>query len=250
MDHDAVVRQHMTERYLLNELDPAARDEFEQHYFDCPDCAADVHAAALFVEQSKVVLGSVLGSEESKSLVSERPAASPVHVPVPARAGWFGWLRPVIVVPVLAMLLAVIGYQDRAYRVLQQAANSPQVLASAVVNVNTRGAGAISVPAHTGQPFGLTLNVPPDSHFSSYKLDLYSQQGKLEWSRTIPASGSETLSLYVPGSDHTPDRLAVHGITAGGESEDLADTRLSCKIRSDIRRMETNLWPHFQMVYR
>src|SRR5450631_2029029 len=56
MDHDVVVRQKMTERYLLDELDPAARDEFEEHFFDCADCALDVHAGALFVEQSKVVL--------------------------------------------------------------------------------------------------------------------------------------------------------------------------------------------------
>src|ERR1035438_7404470 len=113
MDHDAVVRQNMTERYLLNELDPEARDEFEEHYFDCPDCAADVQAGALFVEQSKVVLGS----EESKGILSERPAASPVQVPVPvpASSGWFTWLRPVFAVPVLALLLAVIGYQNRFY---------------------------------------------------------------------------------------------------------------------------------------
>lgn len=218
MDHDVVVRQHMTERYLLNELDPEARDEFEEHYFDCPDCAADVHAAALFVEQSKVVLGT----EEGKSILSERAAASPVRVPVPARSGWFVWLRPVFAVPVLAVLLAVIGYQDRTNRLLQQVANSPQVLASAVVNVNTRGAELISIPVHPGQAFGLTLNVPPDGRFSSYKLDLYSRLGKLEWSRTIPASGTDTLSIYFPGSDHAPPRtLAVHGITAGGESEDL-----------------------------
>jgi len=219
MDHDAVVRQNMTELYLLNELDPQARDEFEEHYFDCPDCAADVHAGALFVEQSKVVWAS----EESKSTLSERPAASPVRVPipVPASSGWFAWLRPVFAVPVLALLLAVIGFQDRANRLLQQTVNSPQVLASAVVNVNVRGTEPIPVPAHAGQAFGLSLNVPPDGRFSSYKLDLYSAQGKLEWSRTIPASGGGTVSLYVPGSDHAPSTLAVHGITAGGESEDL-----------------------------
>jgi anti-sigma factor RsiW len=210
MDHDAVVRQKMTARYLLNELEPEARDEFESHYFDCPDCAADVHAGAMFVEQSKVVLGA------------ERPAASPVRVPVPAPAssGWFGWLRPVFVVPVLAALLVVIGYQDRASRLLQQAANSPQVLASAVVNANVRGTEPISVPVRAGQAFGLSVNVPPD-RYSSYKLDLYSRQGKLEWSRTIPASGNDTLSLYVPGSDPPPASLAVYGITAGGENVDL-----------------------------
>jgi anti-sigma factor RsiW len=219
MDHDEVVSQKMTERYLLNELDPKARDEFEEHYFDCPDCAADVHAGALFVEQSKIALESEL----SMVGVSARAAASPVRVPVvvPASSGWFGWLRPVFVVPVLAALLVVIGYQDRANRTLQQAANSPQVLASAVVNVGVRGTEPISVPVHAGQAFELSLNVPPDSHFSSYKLDLYSSPGELEWSRTIPASGNETLSLYVPGSDHAPGTLSVHGITAGGENVDL-----------------------------
>ena len=46
MDHEVVVRQKLTERYLLGELDGQAREEFEEHYFDCPDCAVDVHAAA------------------------------------------------------------------------------------------------------------------------------------------------------------------------------------------------------------
>ena len=219
MDHDVVVRQKMTERYLLNELDPQARDEFEEHYFDCPDCAADVHAGTLFVEQSKIALES----EPSKASLSARPAAFPARVPAPVRAssGWFGWLRPVFVVPVLATLLAVIGYQDRANRILQQAASSPQVLASAVINVGVRGTEPVSVPAHAGQAFELSLNIPPESRFSSYKLDLYNSQGKLEWSRTIPASGSGTLSLYIPGSDRGPGTLAAHGVTAGGESEDL-----------------------------
>ncbi|MFZ3340798.1 MAG: zf-HC2 domain-containing protein [Terriglobales bacterium] len=223
MDHDMVVRQKMTERYLLNELDPQARDEFEEHYFACPDCAADVHAGALFVDQSKIALESVQGRVN----LSASPAASPRRLPIPvaARSGWFGWLRPVFVVPVLALLLAVIGYQDRANRILQQTANSPQVLASAVVNVGVRGAEPISIPVRAGQAFELSLNVPPEGRFSSYKLDLYSAQGKLEWSRTISASGGGTLSLYIPGSvpgnDHRPDTLAVYGISARGVSQDL-----------------------------
>ncbi len=35
MDHQLAAAQNMTERYLLDELDPAARDEFEEHYFNC-----------------------------------------------------------------------------------------------------------------------------------------------------------------------------------------------------------------------
>jgi hypothetical protein len=221
MDHDAVVRQSMTERYLLDELDSDARAEFEEHYFDCPECAADVYAGALFVEHGK----AVLDVQESKSASSEKPVLLGEQVPVPARSGWFGWLRPAIAMPAFALLLAVIGYQVRANRLLQQEANTPQILASAVVNVDHRGSEPVSVPVHAGQAFGLSLNVPPDGTYSFYKLDLYSPQGSLVWSRTI-AGGNATLSLYipgsnVPGSDRALLTLAVHGITAGGESEDL-----------------------------
>ena len=220
MDDDAVVRQKMTERYLLNELDPQARDKFEEHYFDCPNCAADVHAGALFVEQSKVVLRA----EDHKKIQFESKAPSVERMAVPPGPGWFGWLRPAFAVPVLALLLAVIAYQNRANVLLQQAVDSPQVLASAVVNLNVRGAEPISVPARGGQAFGLTLNLPTGGRFSTYKLDLYSPRGKLQWSRTAPASG-DTLSLYVPagvsGGDHDPGTLAVHGLAAGGGSEDL-----------------------------
>ena len=109
------------------------------------------------------------------------------------------------------------------------AAGSPQLLASAVINVGTRSATVTQVSAHPGEAFQLSINVPPD-HYSSYKLDLYSSQGGLEWSRTVSASGSDPISLmvpgYDPGSDHVPGALAVHGIAAGGESVDLGRYRI------------------------
>lgn len=216
MDHDEAVRRKATERYMLNELDPELRDQFEEHLFDCQDCALDLRAAAMMIEQSKVILA------EEPSV-----AAVQVRVPVPAKPGWFAWLRPAFAVPVLVLLLAVIVYQNQTNSRLQQAVNSPQFLASAVVNVNTRGMEPIAVPAYAGQPFELSLNVPPDGRYTAYKLDLYSAPGRLEWTRTVPASGSGTVSLYipgsdVPGSDHaSPSALAVQGITTGGESVDL-----------------------------
>src|SRR5215472_16506480 len=56
MDHNEAVRQNASERYLLDELDPELRDQFEEHLFDCQDCALDVRAGAMFVEQTKIIL--------------------------------------------------------------------------------------------------------------------------------------------------------------------------------------------------
>jgi hypothetical protein len=216
MDHTAVVREKMTERYLLNELASDLRDEFEEHYFDCQECALDVRAAAQFVEQSKVVLAQKPEQVSARATTRPQPAPSP----------WFAWFRPAIAVPVLALLLVVVVYQNRVNSRLQQAANSPQLIASAVVNLSVRGTEPVVIPAQPGQAISLSLNVPPDNGYSSYKLDLYSSQGALEWSRSIPASGNDALSLLIPPAGHQPTTLAVYGVKAGGESVNLGRFRI------------------------
>jgi anti-sigma factor RsiW len=212
MDHDEAIRQKATERYLLDELQETERDEFEEHLFDCQDCALDVRAAAAFVEQSKVIL-----AEEAVFI----PA--PVRVQ-PEKRQRFAWLRPAFVVPVFALLLVVIGYQEFKYKNLQEAANTPQVLPFAVINVIARGSAAAEVQAQPGGNFELQVNIPPSRDYVSYKLDLYGSQGQLEWSRTIPAaSADDTRLLYVPRSSREAGNLglAVHGVTSAGGSVDL-----------------------------
>lgn len=210
MDHNQAVREKATERYLLNELDPGVRDQFEEHLFDCQDCALDLRAAAMFVEQSKVVL-------------SEKPEVAPARVPVavPAPSGWFGWMRPAFAAPVLALLLVVIGYQGMTNARLRHAASSPRVLPLATINLDVRGTEPVPVQTHGEHGFVLSLNVPPKRNYSSYKLDLYSAQGTLEWSDTIPATAEDTLSVVVPEIDHEPGSLVVSGITEAGKSDDL-----------------------------
>ena len=219
MDHDVVVRQKMTERYLLEELDPGARDEFEEHFFDCPDCALDVHAGALFVEQSKVAL-----AENSKPI----SAGLPVAAPVPVKLGWLTWLRPAVAVPVMALLLAVIGYQNLVtYPQLQRALNRPQVLPWASVNVGTWGSGGPVITTRLGKGFLLFVRIPPEGGYSHYTADLYNPAGKLEWSLTIPAtSAQDQWPVQVPGADREAGTytLAVRGVTAAGESKDIGRT--------------------------
>ena len=231
MDHDMVVRQKMTERYLLGELDPAARDEFEEHFFDCRDCAVDVQAGALFVEQSKIVLA------EKPELVA---AGLPTTAPVPAKPGWLAWLRPAVVVPVMVMLLAVIGYQNLViYPQMQQALNSPQVLPWASVNVGTYGSEGPVITTRPGEGFLLFVRIPPESGYSHYTAELYNPGGKLEWSLTIPvASGKETSAqdqwpVQVPGANREAGgyTLTVRGVTAAGESKEIGRTSFELQIQ-------------------
>jgi hypothetical protein len=234
MDHDVVVRQKMTERYLLDELDPAARDEFEEHFFDCKECALDVRAGALFVEQSKVVLA------EKVELVELVAARLPATAPGPAKPGWLTWFRPAVVMPVMVLLLAVIGYQNLViYPQLQQAFNRPQVLPWASVNVGTYGSEGPVITTRRGEGFLLFVRIPPDLSYSHYTTDLYNSAGKLEWSLTIPVpSGKETSAqdqwpVQVPGANREEGSytLAVHGVTAAGESKEVGQASFELQIQ-------------------
>jgi putative zinc finger protein len=210
MDHAEAVRQKATEKYLLNELDPDLRDQFEEHMFDCQDCALDVRAAAMFVEQAKVAL-------------VESPATSELRVRALApRPGWFSWFRPAFAMPVLALLLAVVGYQNLVtYPRLMRESNQPEVGSWASINVSTRGPEAKIVKVQPGEGFTLLVNRPPDSSYSAYTLQLYNPAGKLQWTGRIPASSpDDPRSVYVPGTglEQGTYKLDIAGVTAAGQS--------------------------------
>ena len=222
MDHTESIRLMAAEKYLLGELTPEQREEFEEHFFDCQECALDVRAGAALVEHSKVVL-------------AEPVAVSQVRTPVAAKPGPFAWLRPAFVVPLLAVLLVVVGYQNLVtYPQLKQLASSPQILPWASINVSTRGASATQISTHPGEGFHLLVNIPPDNHFASYTFDLSSPSGRLEWSRTVPATSSdEARSIYVPGANQEQGiyTLAVRGNTAANGNSDLGRYSIDVQIQ-------------------
>jgi hypothetical protein len=222
MDHDEAVRQKATERYLLDELDPELKEQFEEHLFDCQDCALDVRAAAMFLEQSKIAL-------------AERPApVGSVSVPVPIKTGWLAWFRPAFAIPVLALLLVVVGYQNLVtYPHLMQAANQPQVGPWASVNVSTRGALPAVIKAHRGEGFAVLVNLPPEG-FARYTADLYNPAQKLEWSGPMSAAGddSERRQIYIPAANHQAGTytLVVRGVTSAGESQEVGRNAIELQI--------------------
>jgi anti-sigma factor RsiW len=226
MNHQEALQQNATEKYLLNELDPELRDQFEEHLFGCQECAIDVRAAAMFVEQSKVIL-------------AEPAVTSTVKVPLAAKAkpGWLAWLRPAFAVPVFALLLAVIGYQNFVtYPKLTAEVNQPQVGPWVSVNVSTRAIGepAKTVRVHAGEGFGVLIELPAEDGFASYAADLYNPGGKLEWSGSLPStSAEESRQIYIPGRNRLPGTytLAVRGINASGESKELSRQSIDLQIQ-------------------
>src|SRR5947209_2917514 len=81
MEHAEAVKLNAVEKYVLGEFTPSEREAFEEHYFDCADCAADIKAAAVFVDNAR-------------DLMRPAPQAEAVPVQREQRRGWFVWLQP------------------------------------------------------------------------------------------------------------------------------------------------------------
>jgi hypothetical protein len=92
MDHATAMKEYAVERYLLGEMPDHEQDAFEQHYFACAECADDVRAASLFLENLKAV-------------AAQEPTV--VRAREPGRRDWFGWLRWQFVHPALTAALLV-----------------------------------------------------------------------------------------------------------------------------------------------
>jgi hypothetical protein len=140
------------------------------------------------------------------------------------------WFRPTFAVPVFALLLAVIGYQDH----LMRAAREPQIAPLVAVSLETRGGEPVAVKTHEGAGFSLLVNVTPDPSYSTYTFDLYNPAGKLQWSRQIPASSlDEHQLIYIPGAglEQGHYTLAVSGVTAAGASSKIDSVPIEVQIQ-------------------
>jgi len=229
MDHAVVARQKMAERYLLDELEPEVRDEFEEHFFDCPVCAQDMCAGADFVQHSKIVLA------EKTAPVPIRTHASAPAKPVGSgglTSGWFAWFRPAFAMPVMALLLAVIGYQNLV--MFPNSNARAHVLPWASITAGTWGVTGTSIAVPEKSGFLLFVRIPQSGPYTGYIADLYNPQGKLEWSLPLQATpGQDEWSIQIPAGNREAGtyRLSVHGTTTTGESKDLGSASFELQIQ-------------------
>jgi len=135
----------------------------------------------------------------------------------------------------MAALIAVIAYQNLvSFPKLQTAFHRPQVVPWAAINVGTWGAGGPVIQTSEGQGFLLFVRIPPDASYARYTADLYNPAGKLEWTLHFAASpGQDQWPMQVPAANRESGTytLAVHGVTATGESKDLGRASFELQIQ-------------------
>lgn len=191
MDHTEATRTKAAEQYLLGELPVGLRDEFEEHFMACGECAQDLRAGA-------ALIGNIKDALRYETVSTREPVAA-------RRESWIAALfRPSVAVPAFAVLLAVIAYQGlitipHMESALSKAGAPTSIASFSLLGGSSRGEASVPVATKTGQPFALYVDIPPQPAFPLYTLDVESAAGAFEFSLPVSAEQAQrTVEVLVP----------------------------------------------------
>ena len=189
MTHQHAVESMAAERYLLDEMTEVEKHDFEDHFFDCGNCAEDVR------------LGEQMRQEVRRASRHSTPAkrSSKIIEFTTRRA----WRRPSIVLPwaVAATLTLAVSYQSLVTVPGLRNAISPQSISPVMLRGATRGPAPV-VTVAPGQRFvTLGLDVTASST-SDLTYDLLDAAGDtiLSGRTPLPPSGAP-LYLLIPADE-------------------------------------------------
>ena len=205
-------------KYVLGELPPVQRDEYEDHYIDCPQCAKEVYAAAALTDTAREVFRQ---EERGEAPAPVRDAGRDVARDG-ARGGWLArWLRPAFAVPAFAVLLLVVAYQNTVTiprAKLEAASGAGQVLTASFTfpKTQTRGARgggegvkagedagekeAFKVKVKPNESFGLRFDFNPPKTLDSYLCELQDESGRTLLQKAVPGTSiHHEVEIGIPG---------------------------------------------------
>ena len=195
MDHNQAIQLQASVKYVLGELSQIQREEYEEHYFDCAECAIDLKALATFTDTTR----EVLRPEKANQLASDS---------VPALGGWLRWFQPITAIPAFAALLLIIAYQNTV--TIPQARNTSSRTVAEIYGQSfllhpsdTRGNEGIVNEApfevRPNEGFLLQLDFVPSPRFPAYLCQLQDASGRVLRQFAVPAEKvKQELHLPVP----------------------------------------------------
>ncbi len=208
MNHEQAIQGQAAERYLLGELQGQELEAYEEHFFDCAACAAEVKAGAAFARAARAHFAA------SPAATMAPVRQSPV---LPSsRPNWFS-LRdlfrplPAFAFSLLLLLATATVYQNV---VTIPRLRTPQV-ASFVRLGESRGGAVPTVTVQHNSFLSLQTDVPPLGDYTAYEGQIISEKGSAGPLFSIAApQGGQTVLISVVADELAPGKnfLVIRGV--------------------------------------
>ena len=217
MDHALAERTQAAERYLLGQMAEFERDQYEEHFFSCEECAEEVRLTAAFLESARP---HVTGSLQAAAAANTRWPALARLSTAWARMKPLFWPMPAGIAAAAVLMLAVTGYQmavvvpNLALEVqqAQRIQTAPWYFLS-----SSRSEAAVVTAADQDRWAGLTLSRSFDRPFPFYRCEIRDAEGRLVLTEVVPGPpAGDELQILLPLANLTPGVYAV--AVAGLES--------------------------------
>jgi len=202
MDHNEAIRLQAAVKYVLGELSQVQREEYEEHYFDCAECAIDLKALATFADTTREVLRQEKADQLAKDLV-------------PARGGWLRWLQPITAVPAFAALLLIVAYQNtvtipQARVAASSGAAQLFVSSRAPKMAVTRGGEEVKLSVRPNESLPLKFDFTPTPSFDAYVCQLQDESRRSIFQLRVPGSfANKELNLVIPANRVKPGKYTL-----------------------------------------
>ena len=209
MTHEQAIATHSTERYLLGEMPELERHQFEQHYFDCIECAEDVRVGALM-------------REGARQVPSTRVARSAQSV-----RAW----RPSVVLPwaAAATLAVAVGYQTLLVTPALRETTTARALTPVALRPASRGPAPVIHRPADGSPvlLAVDINAPVSSAGISYELRGPNGATEATGKAALPTGGQPLFLLLPSAAVSTPGEHTLHMIDAAHPEVEIGDYRFA-----------------------
>lgn len=198
MKHEDCVKSLMAEKYILGELSGVECDQFEQHFFECLECAGAVRTLLQLQDGTKAALlpeRAFIRSRESVEITSAPSKSSKLSKP----NKWFAWwIRPqaAFAGALAAVAIAVVSsYQNVQLRNQLH----PQAIHSVLLQPATRGDMPTVGSTNIGTFVLLEADLPAASGTLTWRLQASDGRVAAEGTGPAPEAGL-SFKVLVPGA--------------------------------------------------
>lgn len=205
MEHSESLETNAAERYLLEEMSAGERDAFEEHYFDCSECAGDVKDGARMMAAGR----EILREPAAKKVVEMRPKRS-----------FTGWIPQVAAAGIIGGVLGWYGAVSTA--VPKVATIEPAAHYDLLMEKERAAVAEGPTSVRTGKTAILTFSIPTKKKeaesAASYVVSIRNAAGESVYAEAVSLDqAADPISLVarpLPGGSY---QVVIEGVRKDGQ---------------------------------
>jgi hypothetical protein len=212
MDHPEAVRSNAAERYAIGDLPLMEVEEFERHFFECPQCSEELRALSVLVTNARAVFSEpVMAASPVFQPAAEPPIAAAERGAAQSVAGkvraW--WREPWVLGPAFAALAVIVLFAvDPA---LRGPASKIEQVSAFPVYAASRGEETLVTPSATSPAFMLYMDKHWEGSSDSYRAEIRdetSNADRADLTLRDPGPG-RFVEVQIPTQALTPGRYVL-----------------------------------------